>query len=127
MTTYGKDWLAARAHAGNSAEDVYNATEVYPGERHDLIAELQTALKGCDEPESDRLGSVMMAALRLNSLPVLRATVAVWRDAYRGLLAQMDTPQADVEDEETVTLAPEEIERLTALKRRLTVDPYEQI
>jgi hypothetical protein len=123
MTAYGKDWLAARAHAGNPADDVYNATEVYPGERHDLVAELQTALKGCDEPESDRLGSVMMAALRLNSLPVLRATVAVWRDAYRELLAHLETSQAD---EESVVLAPEEIERLIALKRRLTVDPYEQ-
>jgi hypothetical protein len=116
MTAYGKDWLTARAQAGNPAADVYNLAETYPGERDDLIAELQTALKGCDDPDTDRLGSVMLAAIRLNSLPVLRATVAVWRDAYLGLLAQIaEQPVAANE----AALAPEEIERLSTLKRRL--------
>jgi hypothetical protein len=117
MTAYGKDWLTARAHEGNPAADVYNLAETYPGERNDLIAELQTALKGCDNPDSDRLGSVMLAAIRLNSLPVLRATVAVWRDAYLGLLAQIAEQPATTDE---AALAPEEIDRLATLKRRLT-------
>jgi hypothetical protein len=117
VTAYGKDWLAARAREGTPAADVYNFAETYPGERDDLITELQTALKGCDVPQSDRLGSVMLAAIRLNSLPVLRATVAVWRDAYLGLLAQIAEQPATAND--TVALAPDEIERLATLKRRL--------
>jgi hypothetical protein len=118
MTAYGKDWLTARAQAGNPAADAYNFAETYPGERNDLIAELQTALEGCDDPETDRLGSVMLAAIRLNSLPVLRATVAVWRDAYLGLLAQIvEQPTTSGE----AALAPEEIERLATLKRRLAL------
>lgn len=116
MTAYGKDWLAARARAGNPAADMYNLAETYPGERDDLIAELQTALTGCDDPQSYRLGSVMLAAIRLNSLPVLRATVAVWRDAYLGLLARIEEQPAVTD---AATLAPEEIERLATLKRRL--------
>jgi hypothetical protein len=116
MTAYGKDWLAARAREGTPATDVYNLAESYPSERDDLITELQTALKGCDDPQSDRLGSVMLAAIRLNSLPVLRATVAVWRDAYLGLLVQLEEQSATADD---VALAPEEIERLATLKRRL--------
>ena len=117
MTAYGKDWLAARAREGTPATDVYNLAETYPGERDDLITELQTALKGCDDPQSDRLGGVMLAAIRLNSLPVLRATVAVWRDAYLGLLAQIEEQPVTAND---APLAPEEIERLAILKRRLT-------
>ena len=116
MTTYGKDWLTARAQAGNPAADTYNFAEAYPGERNDLIAELQTALEGCDDPETDRLGCAMLAAIRLKSLPVLRAAVAVWRDAYLGLLAQIAEPPATTE---VAALAPEEIERLATLKRRL--------
>jgi hypothetical protein len=116
MTAYGKDWLAARARGGNPAADVYSLGETYPGERQDLMTELQTALKGCDDPESDRLGSVMRAAIRLNSLPILRATVAVWRDAYLGLLAQIEEQPATADE---AALAPEEIERLATLKRRL--------
>jgi hypothetical protein len=117
MTAHGKDWLTARAHEGNPTGDVYSLGEAYPGERDDLIAELQTALKGCDDPQADRLGSVMLAAIRLGSLPVLRATVAVWRDAYLGLLAQLAEQPATTD----ATLAPEEIERLAILKRRLVL------
>src|SRR4051794_36694871 len=119
MTAYGKDWLTARAHAGTPATDVYSLAETYPGERDDLIVELQTALKGCDDPHADRLGSVMLAAIRLNSLPILRATVAVWRDAYLGLLAQIAERPTTADE---TALAPDEIERLATLKRRLALD-----
>lgn len=118
MTTHGKDWLTARAREGHPASDTYNLAEAYPGERADLVAELRAALVGCEEPERDRLGSAMLAALRLNALPVLRAVVAIWRDAYLGLLTQIEPPSA-VAGEASGALSVAEIERLATLKRRI--------
>ena len=115
MTTHGRDWLTARAREGCPTRDVYTLDEAYPGERADLIQELRAALTGCDEPENDRLGRAMLAAVGLNSLPVLRAVVAVWREAYLGLLDQMAASSA-----QSATLGAEEWQRLRALKQRIT-------
>lgn len=115
MTTYGRDWLTARAHEGHPTTNVYTLDEVYPGERADLVRELQAALAGCDEPENDRLGRAMLAAVGLNVLPVLRAVVAVWREAYLALLNQIDEPPAQLD-----ALDTEERARLWALKQRIT-------
>ncbi len=120
MTTHGKDWLTARARAGNPATDTYNLDETYPGERADLVAELKAALVGCEEPEQDRLGNAMLAALRLDALPVLRSVVAIWRDAYLGLLTQIEEPPAA---EASGALDPVEIDRLATLKRRIHARP----
>ena len=114
MTTHGRDWLTARAREGQPTANVYTLSEVYPGERADLVRELQTALTGCDEPENDRLARAMLAAVDLNALPVLRAVVAVWREAYLGLLDQMDGSLA-----QSAVLDAEERARLRALKRRI--------
>jgi hypothetical protein len=116
MTIHGRDWLTARAREGCPTTDVYTVDEGYPGERADLIQELRAALSGCDEPESDRLGRAMLAAVGLNSLPVLRAVVAVWREAYLGLLDQMTAPMTH-----SATLGAEEWERLRVLKQRITL------
>lgn len=115
MTNHGKDWLAARARAGNPAPETYNPDEAYPGERADLVTELKAALTGCDEPERDRLGNAMLAALRLNALPVLRAVVAIWRDAYLGLLTQIEVPPAATSG----ALSAAEMDRLATLKRHI--------
>lgn len=69
---------------------------------------------GCEEPEQDRLGNAMRAALRLDALPVLRAVVAIWRDAYLGLLTQIEESPAA---EASGALDPVEIDRLATLKR----------
>ena len=114
MTTHGRDWLTARAREGQPTANVYTLGEVYPGERADLVRELQTALTGCDEPENDRLARAMLAAVDLNALPVLRAVVAVWREASLGLLDQMDGSLA-----QSAVLDAEERARLRALKRRI--------
>lgn len=112
MTTQGRDWLTARE--GRPTMNDYTVDEIYPGERADLIQELQAALIGCDEPENDRLGRAMLAAVSLNVLPVLRAVVAVWREAYLSLLDQMDESLA-----RPATLNADEQVRLCALKQRL--------
>ncbi len=110
----GGDWLVARAREGNPTNNVYTFDEVYPGERADLVRELRTALSGCEEPETDRLGRVMLAAIVLNVLPVLRATVAVWRDAYLHMLTDGDEGPATAG-----ALDANEQARLRALKERL--------
>jgi hypothetical protein len=114
MTTDGRDWLAARAHEGHPDADVYRLQEAYAGEHAELVSELKSALGGCDDPEHDRLGTAMRAAIQLDALPVLRAIVAVWRDAYRGLLAEVEGPEVTV-----AALAPEERMPLLALRQRV--------
>ncbi len=114
MTAYGRDWLTARAREGQPTTNVYTLDEVYPGERADLVRELQTALTGCDEPERDRLGRAMVAAVGLGVLPVLRTVVAVWREAYLVMLEQMDGRPTD-----PVILDAEEQAGLLALKQRI--------
>lgn len=114
-------WLAERARSGNPTDYAYILGEAYPGERADLMQELRIALVGCPDIPADAFATMMQQAMRLNALPVLRAVVALWRDAYRNLLDPINDPQQPVDDrtEARVLLSAEEQASLTAFKRGL--------
>ena len=115
------EWLAERAYSGNPSDHAYRLSETYSGERADLVRELRTALAGCPATHVDSFAAMMQQAVHLNALPVLRAVVSLWRDAYRDLLDQTALPQrsSDSSTEEYVLLTSEEQLRLTAFKREL--------
>jgi len=115
------EWLAERARSGNPSDHAYSLSETYIGERADLVRELRTALAGCPDTHADTFATMMQQAVHLNALPVLRAVVSLWRDAYRDLLDQPSLPQllSDGSAEGCVLLTSEERLRLTAFKREL--------
>jgi len=115
------EWLAERARSGNPSDHAYSLSETSIGERADLVRELRTALAGCPDMHVDRFAAMMQQAIHLNALPVLRAVVSLWRDAYRDLLDQTAHPQRsfDGSAEGCVLLTSEEQLRLTAFKREL--------
>jgi len=123
MIGHESDWLAERARAGDPATDAYALDEAYPGERADLVRELLIALAGCPDVGADKFAAMMQAAVNLNALPVLRAVVSLWRNAYSDLLDQIDTPAAtrgtNAATGGNLLLTPEECARLAAFRRGL--------
>lgn len=117
MTEHGHDWLTERAYRGTSADDAYSRDEAYPGERDDLRDELRHALAGCPNAGADPFARTMTIAVELNALPVLRAVVSLWRDAYRDVLVQMGALSDSTEP--CAALTGEERSRLVAVRSRL--------
>ncbi len=116
MTGYEHDWLAERAQSGHPATEAYALHESYPGERDDLRRELTLALDDCPRRDDDRFAAMMANAMELNTLPVLRAVVSLWRGAYRDLLD--DQPLPAIHTERTALTADERA-RLVALRSRI--------
>lgn len=116
MTGHEHDWLAERAQSGHPATEAYALHEAYPGERDDLRRELTLALRDCPCRDGDRFAALVANAMELNTLPVLRAVVSLWRGAYRALLDNRPSPVAHTE---CTALTADERSRLVALRSRL--------